>query len=645
MNELNNRQNDFLAVLSKLEQWDFMNLDLTEYEFLDDTNQIKNFIDNLRNMFYLMKNGINELDQQGETVFSTYKQCIDSNIKIYNATDDIAKGSLQQLAAAEECECLANRFQEKFEAMLHTSKNLTHNSEKTGEIGRSGGETIQELLIKSKKSQDMFMNIVDKIINLVKTAENIGQIISIIIRIARQTNLLSINATIEAARAGEAGKGFAVVASEVKKLAEDTQKAGENISTLISSITKELDFIMSLSKEAKDEFKSQDIFIGKANGALSNINETLESLIKQQGEFNNEIENLFPYNRDLVKSISKITGISEESAAICQTVASISMEQSSQNGLVLDMLKEQHMSISSLKQTISPVQVENSQKEKKRIGYTCMNRVPFFDDVEKEVLSTCRKLNIDVQCKSPERTNPDEQAIIFREFIAQKVDGIIMVPSDVLKFKGLINEAADKGIKVACVDFDVPDSDRCFFVTSDNYAGGKLSAEAASRHLKGNGKVSVLLTSAKMQIFRERYNGFLDVIRTFPGIEIVKLAEQMDSDPSETRRIIEDITANSDFDLFFVMDSIAGEIAVDIWRRKRLDKKLIVLSKSNAVSQAIKEGIVTSQIVQRNALWGEMAVKMMNDLFQGKKVDEFKDTGMYEINKSNIVVFEKYFQG
>jgi methyl-accepting chemotaxis protein len=71
---------------------------------------------------------------------------------------------------------------------------------------------------------------------LAQSTQRIGEVVTAITAIAQQTNLLALNATIEAARAGESGKGFAIVASEVKNLAQETEGATENITTMVQGI-------------------------------------------------------------------------------------------------------------------------------------------------------------------------------------------------------------------------------------------------------------------------------------------------------------------------------------------------------------------------------------------------------------------------
>ena len=113
---------------------------------------------------------------------------------------------------------------------------------------------------------------------LSSAAQKVGDVVSLISRIAAQTNLLALNATIEAARAGEAGRGFAVVAQEVKTLATQTAKATQDITGQIAEMQEATD----LSVEAIDK-------IQKKISEVEHISTIIASAVHEQGAATQEI--------------------------------------------------------------------------------------------------------------------------------------------------------------------------------------------------------------------------------------------------------------------------------------------------------------------------------------------------------------------
>jgi methyl-accepting chemotaxis protein len=81
--------------------------------------------------------------------------------------------------------------------------------------------------------------------------KEMASIIAVIAKIARQTNMLALNASIEAARAGQHGKGFAVVAEEVRNLAKSSNEAAEQIAVLVSGAGEKIDTSATLSKKVE----------------------------------------------------------------------------------------------------------------------------------------------------------------------------------------------------------------------------------------------------------------------------------------------------------------------------------------------------------------------------------------------------------
>ncbi|MBF0437830.1 MAG: HAMP domain-containing protein [Magnetococcales bacterium] len=126
----------------------------------------------------------------------------------------LSEGATEQAASIEETSSAMEQMASNIQQNMENAQTTEKIASQAARDAQEGGQSVQEA---------------------VEAMKEIAKKISIIEEIARQTNLLALNAAIEAARAGEHGKGFAVVAAEVRKLAERSQNAAGEISSLSAS--------------------------------------------------------------------------------------------------------------------------------------------------------------------------------------------------------------------------------------------------------------------------------------------------------------------------------------------------------------------------------------------------------------------------
>jgi len=241
-------------------------------ESTDEVGQLAGAFNNMTQV--IVKNLQGEIDKSNRMVVSV-KEAIQ---QLSTSANELMAISAQQSAGSAEQATAVQQATTTSEEIAATAKQVSENAglveslaDNAAASSTDGQQAVSTAVEGMSQLKDQVQSIAEAMLELGDNSQKIGGIIDIIDEISDQTNLLSLNAAIEAAGAGEAGKRFSVVANEVRRLADRTADATNQVKVLIVQIQQATNSTIMLTEEGSKGVDAASTLVADISEALEKI--------------------------------------------------------------------------------------------------------------------------------------------------------------------------------------------------------------------------------------------------------------------------------------------------------------------------------------------------------------------------------------
>ncbi|WP_405171450.1 methyl-accepting chemotaxis protein [Paenibacillus sp. FSL H8-0280] len=247
--------------------------------------------------------------------------------QVSRTTEELSIGSQKIAEDLSETVMVVDKMQSTFNSNLESTSQSVIDGREVLTTVEEGNKAVAEQLRLAEVNRMAMAEVEQTVRELEESAERITTMTAYVSEIAKQTTMLSLNASIEAARAGEAGRGFAVVAGEVNKLAEQSAQSVKHIYAAVGEITTSMDKVKNSVAQSMQLFGEQEQATGQTRESFSAIRESVERISTGIHQLAEDMQHSNELSTQVQQAIENISAITEQSAASSEEITASTSEQ------------------------------------------------------------------------------------------------------------------------------------------------------------------------------------------------------------------------------------------------------------------------------------------------------------------------------